>query len=214
MITGEVPKSKLQKDIFDASLILYAEHGFNASTFSARVTASTLLDYHSAICSAIGTLKGSLHGGANEQVLYMLKEIQEPENTEKWLEQKLKNKEKIMGFGHRLYRSDDSRVPFIQSLGKKLAKQLQQTRWHDISDCLEKLIGDKKGLFPNLDFPSAPAYYLLNIPIELYTPIFVASRLTGWSAHLIEQYSSNRLIRPSCHYNGYKARPVLPLGDR
>ena len=214
MILGKEMKDSLSVKTFDKSMILYAEHGYNASTFSARVTAATLSDLYSAVSTAIGTLKGPLHGGANEQVMYMLKEIKSVDRAKKYTLEKIKNKEKIMGFGHRLYRTGDSRTAVIKKLGKELATKLNIHIWHDISDIMERTMIEEKGIYPNLDFPAASAYYLLGIPIELYTPIFAASRITGWAAHIIEQHNDNRLIRPSCDYIGPNSRTVEPISKR
>ena len=214
MILGKEVKDSLSVKTFDTSMILYAEHGYNASTFSARVTAATLSDLYSAVSTAIGTLKGPLHGGANEQVMYMLKEIGSADRAEKITLEKIRNKEKIMGFGHRLYRTGDSRTGVMKRLGKELATKLDVSIWHDISDIMEKTMIEEKDIYPNLDFPAASAYYLLGIPIELYTPIFAASRVTGWAAHIIEQHNDNRLIRPSCDYVGPSARNVQSILKR
>ncbi len=214
MILGETVSDPLKIKVFDATMILYAEHGYNASTFSCRVTASTLSDFYSSICSGIGTLKGPLHGGANEQVMYLLQEIGEVAKAESVIRQKLASKAKIMGFGHRLYRMGDSRTEAIKKLGWELAKSLGQTKWHEMSQIVEDVMIKEKNIYPNLDFPSATAYYLLGIPIDLYTPLFVASRITGWTAHLLEQYADNRLIRPSSTYTGSALRPVKPLESR
>jgi len=214
MILGKEVKDSLSVKTFDKSMILYAEHGYNASTFSARVTAATLSDLYSAVSTAIGTLKGPLHGGANEQVMYMLKEIKSVDRAKKYTLEKINNKEKIMGFGHRLYRTGDSRTAVIKKLGKELATKLNIHIWHDISDIMERTMIEEKGIYPNLDFPAASAYYLLGIPIELYTPIFAASRITGWAAHIIEQHNDNRLIRPSCDYIGPNSRTVEPISKR
>jgi 2-methylcitrate synthase/citrate synthase II len=214
MILGKEVKDSLSVKTFDKSMILYAEHGYNASTFSARVTAATLSDLYSAVSTAIGTLKGPLHGGANEQVMYMLKEIKSVDRAKKYTLEKINKKEKIMGFGHRLYRTGDSRTAVIKKLGKELATKLNKHIWHDISDIMEKTMIEEKGIYPNLDFPAASAYYLLCIPIELYTPIFAASRITGWAAHIIEQHNDNRLIRPGCDYIGPDSRTVKPISKR
>ncbi len=214
MITGiDINDDDIVKT-FDVTMILYAEHGFNASTFAGRVTASTLSDYYSAVASAIGTLKGPLHGGANEQVMYMLQEIGTKDKAQKYITDTLAKKDKIMGFGHRLYRTGDSRTPIIKDLGWKLARKLGNTKWHEIADVVEETMKQKKDIFPNLDFPSATAYYLMGIPIELYTPLFAASRITGWSAHLIEQFENNRLIRPSSNYTGPEKRAYVVIDKR
>ncbi len=214
MILGKEITDELSIKTLDKSLILYAEHGYNASTFSARVTAATLSDLYSAVSSAIGTLKGPLHGGANEQVMYMLLDIDSPGKAKEATLEKIKTKEKIMGFGHRLYRTGDSRTKVIKDLGRALAKQKGITKWHEISDIMEETMIQEKKIYPNLDFPAATAYYLLDIPIELYTPIFAASRITGWSAHILEQHDDNRLIRPGCEYIGPSSRKVLPIEKR
>jgi len=214
MILGEKLEDAKKIKAFDDSLILYAEHGFNASTFASRVTASTLSDYYASIISAIGTLKGPLHGGANEQVMYMLEDIKEPEKAESYIKTKLVKKEKIMGFGHRLYRTGDSRVPIMREHGALLAESAEQKKLLEIAQIVESTMKKEKNIYPNMDFPSATLYYFLDIPIGLYTPIFVASRITGWSAHVIEQHRNNRLIRPGCRYIGPEKRSVLPIGKR
>ncbi len=214
MILGEETNDSLSVKTLDNSLILYAEHGYNASTFSARVTAATLSDLYNAVSSAIGTLKGPLHGGANEQVMYMLQEIGAPEKAKEFTLNKIRNKEKIMGFGHRLYRTGDSRTEVIKNLGQQLAEKKGITKWHEISSIMEKTMIAEKKIYPNLDFPAATAYFLLGIPIELYTPIFAASRVTGWAAHILEQHDDNRLIRPGCEYIGPKSREVKPISER
>ena len=214
MILGEKTNDPLSVKTLDNSLILYAEHGYNASTFSARVTAATLSDLYNAVSSAIGTLKGPLHGGANEQVMYMLQEIETPNRAKQYTLDKIQNKKKIMGFGHRLYRTGDSRTTVIKNLGEQLAEQTGITKWHEISRIMEETMIAEKKIYPNLDFPAATAYYLLGIPIELYTPIFAASRITGWAAHILEQHDDNRLIRPGCEYVGPTSRKVKPISER
>jgi 2-methylcitrate synthase/citrate synthase II len=214
MILGKKINDPLSIKKLDNYLILYAEHGYNASTFSARVTAATLSDLYNAVSSAIGTLKGPLHGGANEQVMYMLQEIGSSEKAKQYTLDKINNKEKIMGFGHRLYRTGDSRTAVIKNLGQQLAKQKGISIWHEISDIMEETMITEKQIYPNLDFPAATAYYLLDIPIELYTPIFAASRITGWASHILEQHDNNRLIRPGCEYIGPTSRKVKPISQR
>src|SRR3989338_2385379 len=196
MLNDEKP-TKEATHALDASLICYAEHGFNASTFTARVCASTLSDLYSCVVGAIGSLKGPLHGGATEQAMYMLQEIGAPEKAEKWVREALAQKKKIMGFGHRVYKKKDSRAPIIKELGWKLARQTGETKWHEISDIVEKILWDEKKLFPNVDFPAASLYYLLGLPIEVDTPLFVISRITGWAAHILEPHADNKLIRPA-----------------
>ncbi|MBL1149406.1 MAG: citrate synthase [Armatimonadetes bacterium] len=213
MLRGEKPDEYVAKSI-DTSLVLYAEHGYNASTFCARVTVSAVSDIYSGIASAIGTLKGRLHGGANEKAMEMLIEIGTAENAEPYIRGKLERKELIMGFGHREYRISDSRAGIMGEMGKELGRRLGNTKWGDIADICERIMKEEKGLFPNVDFPAAYTYFLLDIPIPLYTPIFAVSRITGWSAHIIEQLDNNRIIRPKCIYEGESLRPYPPLDQR
>jgi citrate synthase len=213
MLTGQLPDEHTEK-VMDASLTLYAEHGFNASTFACRVTVSTLSDLYSGIVSGIGTLKGPLHGGANEEAMRMLLEIGSPANAEKWVRNALANKQKIMGFGHREYKKGDSRAFYMTKVAKELGERTNNQTWGQIADILERVMLEEKGLYPNVDFPAAYAYYLLNIPIELYTPIFVIARVAGWSAHAIEQLDNNRLIRPKAIYQGERNLPYVPLSQR
>lgn len=213
MLTGQLPDEHTEK-VMDASLTLYAEHGFNASTFACRVTVSTLSDLYSGIVSGIGTLKGPLHGGANEEAMRMLLEIGSPANAEKWVRNALANKHKIMGFGHREYKKGDSRAFYMTKVAKELGERTNNHTWGQIADTLERVMLEEKGLFPNVDFPAAYAYYLLNIPIELYTPIFVIARVAGWSSHAIEQLDNNRLIRPKAVYQGDRNVPYVPLSQR
>lgn len=213
MCFGEVPSEEMVR-AFDVSLTLYAEHGFNASTFTSRVITSTMSDLYSAVTGAISALKGPLHGGANEQVMHMLKEVGEPSKAKEWMLTALKEKRKIMGFGHRVYRKGDSRVPTMKKYADGLGKLTGQNKWKEISDELEKTMVDEKNIYPNLDFPAGPAYYLMGFDIDMFTPIFVMARITGWSAHIIEQTENNRIIRPLCVYNGPKERQVTPLNER
>ena len=187
---------------FDRSLVLYAEHGFNASTFTARVIASTTSDIHSAICGAIGALKGPLHGGANEQVMYMMQEIGEVSKVSAFLSQALAEKRKIMGFGHRVYKKGDSRVPSMLKSLKEMAEYKEESRWLKMYQAIADYMKEKKNILPNVDFPAGPAYYMMGIDIPLYTPIFVMSRVAGWTAHVIEQKENNRIIRPMSEYVG------------
>lgn len=213
MCFGEIPHADIVK-AFDASLILYAEHSFNASTFTGRVVASTTSDIYSATTAAIGALKGPLHGGANEQVMHVLKEIGSPDKALAWLEDALANKKKIMGFGHRVYRKGDSRAPTMDKYGRKVAEIKGNMKWHDISEVLEKEMIARKNIYPNLDFPAGPAYYLMGFDIDFFTPIFVMARTVGWSAHIMEQLADNRLIRPLSHYIGEGERKVTTLSER
>jgi len=201
LLTGKKPDEDAAK-IMNTSLTLYAEHGFNASTFTARVCASTLSDLHSAITGAIGTLKGPLHGGANEAAMAMLEEIGDPAKAEAWVMDALSKKKKIMGFGHRVYRTCDSRSVTLKAEGLKLAQKRGDTLYSDIAEVVERTMKREKKLFTNVDFPCAWVYKLLGLPVDTYTPIFAAARVTGWSAHVIEQHNNNRFIRPSEDYTG------------
>lgn len=200
--------------VMDASLTLYAEHGFNASTFANRVTVSTLSDLYSGIVTGIGTLKGPLHGGANEEAMRMLLEIDDPAKAEAWIRDALATKKKIMGFGHREYKKGDSRAFYLTKIAKEIGIRMGNTKWGEIADILEKVMLEEKNLFPNVDFPAAYAYYLLGIPIELYTPIFVVARVAGYAAHAIEQLDNNRLIRPKAIYEGPANLDWVNLADR
>ncbi len=213
MCFGEVPHKDVVK-AFDASLTLYAEHSFNASTFAGRVITSTKSDLYSAVTGAIGALKGPLHGGANEQVMYMLKEVGDKANAESWMLDALDKKKTIMGFGHRVYKRGDSRAPTMNKYGLQVAKIKGESKWHDISAILEKVMVEKKNIHPNLDFPAGPAYYLMGFDIDMFTPIFVMSRITGWTAHIIEQTANNRLIRPLSNYTGRTERKVSSIANR
>ena len=213
MCFGEVPHKDIVK-AFDVSLILYAEHGFNASTFTSRVVTSTMSDMYSAVTAGIGSLKGPLHGGANEQVMHMLKEIDDPKKAREWMLDALATKKKIMGFGHRVYKSGDSRVPTMSLYGRKLADIKGVKKWHEISDILQQVMLEKKDIHPNLDFPAGPAYFLMGFDIEMFTPIFVMARIAGWAAHVMEQAANNRLIRPLQQYAGPAERKVKHLDKR
>ncbi len=207
MCFGKVPADEIVK-AFDVSLILYAEHSFNASTFTARVIASTTSDIYSAVVGGIGALKGPLHGGANEQVMHMLKEVDDPSKAVDWMMDALAQKKKVMGFGHRVYRSGDSRVPTMKKYCQKVAEFTGGQKWVEISDRLEEVMVREKGIYPNLDFPAGPAYYMMGFDIDMFTPIFVMSRITGWSAHIMEQNVDNKLIRPLSAYSGVAQRQV------
>jgi 2-methylcitrate synthase len=213
MCFGKVPPKKVVK-AFDVSLILYAEHSFNASTFTARVVTSTRSDIYSAVVGGIGALKGPLHGGANEAVMEMMKEIRTAKRAEPWLRDAMANKRLIMGFGHRVYKQGDSRVPTMKESLKDLTKWSGDSKWLDIYEVLEGIFVGEKGIYPNLDFPSGPAYYLMGFPINLYTPIFVMARITGWSAHILEQNANNTLIRPLSAYDGRAQRKVPAIAKR
>lgn len=205
---------KIQRDMMNVSLILYAEHEFNASTFAARVTAATLSDFYSAITSAIGTLRGPLHGGANEAAMELIERFKTPEEAEKQLMVMLENKAKIMGFGHRVYKDCDPRSDIIKTWSKKLSIEQDSPALYQISERIEAVMRREKKLFPNLDFYSASAYHYCGIPTALFTPIFVMSRITGWSAHIFEQRADNRLIRPTSIYTGPQPRPYPVIDAR
>ncbi len=201
MCFGEVPDKEVIS-AFEVSMILYAEHSFNASTFTARVITSTLSDIYSAVTGAIGALKGPLHGGANEAVMVMLEEIGDPENAQAWLQGALANKRKIMGFGHRVYKHGDSRVPTMRASLERLAKLKGADDLMALYVNLERAMIEEKAIHPNLDFPSGPAYHLMGFDTQMFTPIFVMSRITGWTAHVMEQLQKNALIRPLSAYVG------------
>jgi citrate synthase len=207
MCFGEVP-DKVTVSAFEQSMILYAEHSFNASTFAARVVTSTQSDIYSAVTAAIGALKGPLHGGANEAVMHDMIEIDEPSKAADWLRGKLSRKDKVMGFGHRVYKNGDSRVPTMKEALIRIAEARNGQRWLDIYNILEKEMFDATGIKPNLDFPTGPAYYLMGFDIPSFTPLFVMSRITGWTAHIIEQAASNALIRPLSEYSGQPQRSL------
>lgn len=207
MTFGEVP-DLVVVNAFDVSMILYAEHSFNASTFTARVITSTLSDLYSAVVGAIGALKGPLHGGANEAVMHVFEEIGTADKAEAWLETALAEKRKIMGFGHRVYKNGDSRVPTMKAALDTLIVEYDAQPLADLYDTLEATMGRVKNIKPNLDYPSGPAYSLIGYDTEMFTPLFVASRITGWTAHIMEQLAANALIRPLSFYNGPDERPV------
>ncbi len=198
----------------DVSLILYAEHEFNASTFAARVTAATLSDFYSAITSAIGTLRGPLHGGANEFAMHLIEKFDNAAQAEQGVGEMLVRKDKIMGFGHRVYTVSDPRSDIIKSWAAKLAEQNGDTKLMAVSNAIEKLMWDEKKLFPNLDFYSASAYHFCGIPVDMYTPVFVFARTAGWAAHIIEQRNNNRLIRPTSEYIGPEPQTYIALAER
>ncbi len=213
MMFNKIPDKEIVR-AFDISLILYAEHSFNVSTFTARTITSSLSDLHGAITGAIASLKGPLHGGANEAVMHMMKEIGKPEKAKAWIENALSKKKVVMGFGHRVYRTGDSRVPTMKHYLFKVAKLLKKEKYTKIYEILEKVMVERKNIYPNVDFPCGPTYYLMGIDIDFYTPIFVMSRITGWSAHIMEQHASNKLIRPLSKYKGEEVREVMLLNQR
>ena len=213
MCFGKVPEKEIVK-AFDVSLILYAEHSFNVSTFTARTITSSLSDIHGAITGAIASLKGPLHGGANEEVMHMMNKIKKPENALKWINNALKNKEVVMGFGHRVYKSGDSRVPTMREYFGKVAKIKKDKKFEKIYDIVEKVMIDRKNIHPNVDYPCGPTYHLMGIDTDFFTPVFVMARITGWSAHIMEQHTANKLIRPLSKYKGSEHREVLALNIR
>ncbi len=198
----------------DVSLILYAEHELNASTFAARVIASTLADLHSAVTGAIGALKGPLHGGANERVMEVLEEVGSPDKAEAWIRDALARKQRIMGFGHRVYKDGDVRARYLKTLCGELAESTGNEPLEQMAEVIEGIVWQEKKLPPNLDWPSARLYHYLGLPIELYTPLFVVSRVSGWAAHVIEQLDNNRLIRPRANYTGPAARSWVGIEER
>ncbi len=213
MLLGEEPDEDLAR-AFDICLVLHADHTMNASTFAARVVASTLSDMHSAITAAIAALKGPLHGGANEAVMKMLGEIGDPGNAESYIKAKLGRKEKIMGFGHRVYKTEDPRATHLRRLSRELGERSGDARWYEASERIEKVVMEEKGLYPNVDFYAATVYRALGIPTDLFTSIFAASRVAGWTAHVREQLADNRLIRPESEYIGPRNQTYVPLEDR
>ena len=213
MCFGKVPDKEIVK-AFDVSLILYAEHSFNVSTFTARTITSSLSDIHGAITGAIASLKGPLHGGANEEVMHMMNKIKKPENAHKWINKALDNKDVVMGFGHRVYKSGDSRVPTMRKYFATVAKIKKDKKFEKIYDIVEKVMIERKDIHPNVDYPTGPTYHLMGFDTDFFTPIFVISRITGWSAHIMEQHAANKLIRPLASYKGSQHRKVIQLNQR
>ncbi|MGJ7912805.1 citrate synthase [Neobacillus sp. LXY-1] len=213
MLTGNVP-DKIAEEAIDKALVLHADHELNASTFTARVCVATLSDIYSGVTAAIGALKGPLHGGANEAVMKMLSEIGSPENVESYVHGKLEKKEKIMGFGHRVYRLGDPRAKHLKKMSKKLTELTGEPQWYDMSVKIEGIVTGEKKLPPNVDFYSASVYHSLGIDHDLFTPIFAVSRVSGWLAHILEQYENNRLIRPRAEYTGPGMQKYIPIEQR
>src|SRR5260221_837357 len=213
MVFGKVPALEVVK-AFDVSLILYAEHGFNASTFTTRVITSSQSDIYSAVVGGIGSLKGPLHGGANEAVMHLLLEVGEPARAREWMLTALREKRVVMGFGHRVYKNGDSRVPTMTKYMRQMADFTGNKKWLEISDTLAATMVEQKNIHPNLDFPSGPADYMMGFDIDMFTPFFVMARITGWTAHIMEQLADNRLIRPLSQYTGHAERRVVPLKQR
>ena len=213
LLHGKTPSDQHRRAM-DVSLILYAEHEFNASTFTARVCTATLSDFHSAITGAIGTLRGPLHGGANEAAMELIERFDSPDQAEAGVMKMLAGKAKIMGFGHRVYTVSDPRSDVIKAWSEKLSKEAADTTLYPVSEKIEEVLWREKKLFPNLDFYSASAYHLMGIPTSLFTPIFVLSRVAGWAAHVIEQRGNNRLIRPGAEYIGPGDQAWTAIEDR
>jgi len=213
MCFKKVPSKEIVK-AFDVSLILYAEHSFNVSTFTARTITSSLSDIHGAITGAIASLKGPLHGGANEEVMNMMNKIRKPKNALKWINNALDNKDVVMGFGHRVYKKGDSRVPTMEKYFKKVSEINSDKKFHEIYDIVKKVMIERKDIHPNVDYPTGPTYHLMGFDTDFFTPIFVMSRITGWSAHIMEQHNANKLIRPLSKYSGEKYRKVVLINQR
>ncbi len=207
MLTGKEPDAEIVKD-FDTCLVLHADHELNCSAFAARVTASSLSDMHSAVVSAISALKGPLHGGANEQVIRMLQSIGSIESCKTWIARALDNKEKVMGIGHRVYKNGDPRAKVLRAMSERLTKKIGEAHWYTMSTMIDDIMREKKDLLPNVDFYSATVYYSMGIPTDLFTPIFAASRVSGWLAHMLEQWKNNRIYRPRGKWVG---KPLTPL---
>jgi citrate synthase len=212
-LTGKEPDEQLARD-FDVCLLLYADHTMNASTFAGRVAAATLADIYAAVTAAIATLQGPLHGGAIEQVRYMLDEIGTPDRAADYVRDRLADKKKVMGFGHRVYKTWDPRARILREMGKRLGEQVGDTHWFEISDRIQQTVMEEKGLYPNVDFYTASVYSALGIPPDLYTTLFATARMAGWTAHIREQYADNRLIRPDSEYIGPGPRRYEPIEHR
>ena len=213
MLSGKEPDPESAR-VLDMCLVLHADHTMNASTFTARVVASTLSDIHSAVTAAIAALKGPLHGGANEAVMKALIEIDDVSRAEEYVKNKFANREKIMGFGHRVYKTEDPRATHLRVLSKQLGEKTGEPKWYQISRKIEETVMAEKGLYPNVDFYAASVYHALGIPTDLFTPIFAASRVAGWTAHVLEQYADNRIIRPESEYIGPRGRQYVPIEER
>ena len=213
MLKGQKPDAQTARDL-DVIFILHADHELNASTFAARVSAGTLANMYAAITAAIGTLSGPLHGGANEQVMRMIKRVGDVDNAEPYIRNALEHKERVMGFGHRVYRTEDPRATHLRAMSEDLGKRTGDSRWYEISRVIEEYMKEHKGLNSNVDFYSASVYYMMGFPIDLDTPVFACSRISGWTAHVLEQYSNNRLIRPRAEYVGPKVTEYVPIDQR
>ncbi len=213
MLRGEKPDAE-EARMFDIALILHADHELNASTFTTRVVAGTLAGMYGAVTAGIAALAGPLHGGANTNVMKMLIEIDSLDKVDEFVEKALAEKRKIMGIGHAVYKTEDPRATWLRKFSKKMAEKTGVTKWYEMSERIEKLMNEKKGMYPNVDFYSASTYYLMGIPLDLYTPIFAVSRISGWTGHILEQYSNNKLIRPRAEYIGARDLKYVPIEDR
>jgi citrate synthase len=213
MLKGEMP-SEHDAHIFDVCLLLHADHELNASTFTARVVAGTLADMYGAVTAAIAALSGPLHGGANTNVMKMLLEIGEVENAEPFIRKALEQKQKVMGIGHAVYKTEDPRATHLRQFSKELGERAGETKWYEISRKVEEIMMREKGMYPNVDFFSASTYYMMGIPLELFTPIFAVSRISGWTGHILEQYENNKLIRPRAEYIGPRDQTYVPIDER
>jgi len=213
MLRGEKP-SEREARIFDICLILHADHELNASTFTARVVAGTLANMYAAVTAAIGALSGPLHGGANTNVMKTLLEVGAFDNVEPFIKQALANKRKIMGFGHAVYKTEDPRATHLRQFSREMGEAAGDSKWYEMSRKTEEVMMKEKGLYPNVDFFSASTYYMMGIPLDLYTPIFAISRISGWTGHILEQYADNKLIRPRAEYVGPRDLPYVPIDQR
>lgn len=213
MLRGE-PADADEVRMFDVCLILHADHELNASTFTTRVVAGTLADMYGCVTAGIAALAGPLHGGANTAVMKMLQEIGSLDNVEEWLDKALEEKRKIMGIGHAVYKTEDPRATWLRRYSKAMADKTGESKWFEMSQRIEQLMHEKKGMFPNVDFYSASTYYLMGIPLDLFTPIFAVSRISGWTGHILEQYANNKLIRPRAEYIGKRDQKYVPIADR
>jgi citrate synthase len=213
MLQGEKP-SERDARIFDVCLILHADHELNASTFTARVVAGTLADMYAAVTAAVGALSGPLHGGANTNVMKTLLEIGTVDKVEQYIKDALANKRKIMGFGHAVYKTEDPRATHLRQFSREVGESAGDSKWYEMSRKVEEVIMSEKGLYPNVDFFSASTYYMMSIPLDLYTPIFAVSRISGWTGHILEQYADNKLIRPRAEYIGARDVPFVPIENR
>lgn len=213
MLRGERPEAD-EARMFDIALILHADHELNASTFTTRVVAGTLADMYGAVTAGIAALSGPLHGGANTNVMKMLIEIGDLDKVDAWVEKALEEKRKIMGIGHAVYKTEDPRATWLRKFSKQMADKKGETKWFEMSQRIEQLMHDKKGMYPNVDFYSASTYYLMGIALDMYTPIFAVSRISGWTGHILEQYANNKLIRPRAEYIGARDLKYVPIADR